>query len=616
MGGLELFMRIAVLVVNIGLSAALVGCHKDETDVVLPGEPEDTSVVVTGDVHPGVTSADLAIEAGFQDWDFGHFTRGRSCTVADFDLDGLQDIALGNPSDESYILRNATEPGGPLKFEPSTVLVTGTLSWVIQAADYDNDGDWDLFQGNGGIEGNEFNRLWRNEQIPTGSLTFTDVTQEAGVPGPKNRDGVFVPAPNGGATWGDVDRDGDIDLFVSEDVWPLRSYDRLKPGDWQGYDLMFVNNGDGTFSNQAFSLGLLSQEPTRHSHFFDADNDGDLDLYENNFTKPKKLWMNRLVETGELSFTDITEHAMLDGGDMGYPLESFSSGTADFNNDGFEDIISFVRGYPSTGPYLLGHTIFLNYQGQGFVDATALTNLNNPFEPGLRNHAFNGVMGSTPTDMNGDVLVDVWIGNGGPESGQANQLFVARELVEHEFPGVGKLMVPVFDNWTDLIDFPAEQDPAAIAAGIEYPAYPYRGHGTCVADFDQDGVLEIAVQEGGTYLWGGEISREPNRLFQLRMPEKQSWLSVRPEGDGVHVSRDGIGTKLAVTAANAAGEEWTVHKKLYGGVGFSASTGFDIFVGLKDAIDIVSVDILWPDGFEQTMTDVELDQRIVVRRSE
>ena len=76
---------------------------------------------------------------------------------------------------------------------------------------------------------------------------------------------------------------------MSQDVWPLRSYDRLITSDWQGYDLMFVNNGDGTFTNRAFELGLLSQEPTRHSHFLDADNDGDLDLYENNFTKPKKL---------------------------------------------------------------------------------------------------------------------------------------------------------------------------------------------------------------------------------------------------------------------------------------------------------------------------------------
>jgi hypothetical protein len=273
-----------------------------------------------------------------------------------------------------------------------------------------------------------------------------------------------------------------------------------------------------------------------------------------------------------------------------------------------------VRGYPSGGPYLLGHTIFLNVEGQGFVDATAASNINSPFEPGLRNHAFNGVMGSLPADMTGDGLVDVWIGNGGPESGQENQLFIARELVDVEFPGVGTMKVPVFDNWTDLIAFPPEEDPAAIAAGIEYPAYPYRGHGTCVADFNQDGNLDIAVQEGGTYLWGGEISREPNRLFQLYQPEAHSWIAIRPNGDGINVSRDGIGTKVVVTTLDAEGNESTFHKKLYGGNGFSGSLGMDIYVGLGDATEIVSVDLLWPDGTEVTLEDVELDERIVVQR--
>lgn len=611
-------MHVSAVVVCLGLSAVLAGCQPGgDKDIELTDTPDDTSDTDTdaGEVHPGVTSVDLAVSSGFQNWQaFGHFNRGRSCTVADFDLDGRQDIVLGSPSDETFVLRNVTEVPGEVRFAPGTLLTQGSLSWVVQSFDYDNDGDFDIYQGNGGIEGNEFNRLWRNEQIPTGSLTFTDVTLEAGVPGPQNRDGEFVASPTGGITVGDVDQDGDSDMYLSEDVWPLRSYDRLKPGDWQGYDVLFVNNGDGTFTNRAFDVGLVSQEPTRHSHFLDADNDGDLDLYENNFTKTKKLWRNRLVETGTLSFADVTAGAMLDGGDFQYPLETFSSGTADFNNDGFEDVIAFVRGYPSGGPYLLGHTIFLNYQGQGFVDATALTNLNNPFEPGLRNHAFNGVMGSTPADVNGDGLVDVYIGNGGPEEGQADQLFVARELVDHEFPGVGTLKVPVFDNWTDLVDFPAEQDPDALAAGVEYPAYPYRTHGTCVADFDSDGLVEIAVMEGGTYLWGGEISREPNRLFQIRMPVKPRWLAVHPEGNGTDVSRDAIGTKISVTVVNAAGDEWTVFNKLYGGVGFSSSSGFDVSFGLKDAVDIVSVDVLWPDGERTSVDDVALDQRIVVQR--
>ncbi len=607
-------MRPAVVVALFSLLAA---CQEGQ-DFSPPSIVGDTLTDPTqplADVHPGVTSVDIGVESGFQDWSFGHFKRGRSCAVADFDNDGRQDIALGHPADESFILMNVTEPGGPIKFEPGQLFETGSLSWVVQPADYDNDGDYDLFQGMGGIEGLEFNRLWRNELIPSGQLTFTDVTLEAGVPGPKNQEGQFVPAANAGANWGDVDMDGDVDLYVSEDVWPLRAYDRLKPSDWMGYDLLFVNNGDGTFTNRAFEVGLRSQEPTRHSVQLDFDNDGDLDIYENNFTKLKKLWLNKFVETGELRYVDVTAGAALEeNGNMQYPLETFASATADFNNDGFEDIIGFVRGYPSGGPYLFGHTLFLNMQGHGYVDATEVSNLNNPFEPGLRNHAFNGVMGCNPSDVNGDGLIDVYIGNGGPESGQENQLFVARELVDTEFPGIGTLKVPIFDNWTDLIDFPAAEDPKAIEAGIEYPPYPYRGHGTCIADFDNDGLVEIAAQEGGTYLWGGEVSREPKRLFQIRTPEKPNWITIHPKGDGVTVSRDAIGTRIAVTVLGPDGDEWTVHKTLHGGNGFSSQNGFDLNFGLKDATEITKVQVLWPDGTSSSIDDVEMNQRIEVQR--
>lgn len=597
--------------------ALVLGCTPDDPvtkgTVIDTTEPPDE----TG-VHPGVTSVDLAVPSGFQDWHFGHFKRGRSCAVADLDLDGRQDIVMGNPSDESLIMRNVSTGPGHVAFEPANVLIGQeegrSLSWVVQPSDYDQDGDYDLFFGMGGIEGLEYNHMFRNELVPTGELAFTDVTAEANLLGPRDLEGNIVEAPNAGAVWGDVDLDGDVDLFVSEDVWPLAKYGRLKPLDWMGYDLLMLNQGDGTFENVAFQVGLISQEPTRHSILVDVDNDGDLDLYENNMTKFKKLWLNLLKETGELRFTDITAAASLDGGDLAYPLETFATSTADFNNDGWQDIMAFVRGYATQGPYGLGHTLFLNVEGRGFVDGTEISQINNPFEPGLRNHAFNGVMGCTPSDVTGDGLVDVFIANGGPETGMNNQLFVAKELVDVDYPGIGTVKVPVFENWTDLIDFPAEEDPAAIALGIEYPPFPYRGHGTCVADFDRDGVLEMAVQEGGTFLWGGTISQEPDRLFQLQLPQKNHWISIHPVGDGTRVSLDAIGTRIAAYWLDADGDEHAVHNTLRMGNGFGANNGFEVFLGLGQAVSLDRVEVLFPDGELVVLDEPAMDQVLTVQR--
>jgi hypothetical protein len=199
--------------------------------------------------------------------------------------------------------------------------------------------------------------------------------------------------------------------------------------------------------------------------------------------------------------------------------------------------------------------------------------------------------------------------------GWTDSFFVAKELVDHEFPGVGTVKVPVYENWGELVDFPAEEDPVAIALGAEYTTYPYRGHAVCVADFDRDGVVEIAVQNGGTLLWGGDIgSREPNRLFQVHLPQPGHWLAVQPYGDGLTVSRDAIGTRMKVTAATPDGGTRVVHLTLKGGNSFSAMNGFELFFGLGDATAVTELQVLWPDGEVDRLTDVGLDQRIEVRR--
>src|SRR4030095_15826099 len=161
---------------------------------------------------------------------------------ADFDNDGYKDAFFGCFTDRSRLFKNvAASPEQPStrKFVEVTDTaglvkkVDGDFVVVASAADYDNDGDLDLYTGryldprrhlpttlfytrNG-----EGNRLYRND----GNFHFTDVTKEAGI----NETGLTL-----GVAWGDYDNDNDLDIYIANDF---------------GRDALLRNNGDGTFTD-------------------------------------------------------------------------------------------------------------------------------------------------------------------------------------------------------------------------------------------------------------------------------------------------------------------------------------------------------------------------------
>ncbi len=566
--------------------------------------------------------SDIGLTSGFQGYLLGHFLRGRATVFADFNLDGRPDVYLGNPGDESLVLVNAPGPNGRL-FKLAQVLVTDDFTWGAAAADYDNDGDYDLFIPCGGNEGDSFNYLFKNMFIEEGRLRFVDVTEAAGVKGVVP-DGGTDPARAhyANAVWGDYDRDGDVDLFVnvndserqqpgapgihgptSPGVKPSDLDCGLPPGQEEAGEplvdrnVLWRNNGDGTFTDVTVEVGLDATRfrPTRHSTFFDADNDGDLDLYENNHFDLNVLWRNLLVESGSATFEDATAAFSPPGEDLQYPFGSFVSCSADFNQDGWEDLIVFKRGPGITGPYPEGHALFLNQGGTGFVNVAEAAALNNPFEPQ------DGVMGSMIGDVNADGLPDVYVGNGSPTTGQYDQLFLSD----------GELgAAPHFINRSDLIDFEAPK-----RNGITYPPYPYRTHGTGFVDVDGDGTLEIAVNNGGPVA-EPDIVREPNRLFKLTFSDPAGWLAVRPVGDGAAVSRDAIGTRFALTVSMGGGTPWTLYRTLFAGSCFSAQNGFDVHFYVGDADTVHELRVSWPDGEVDTVTEgLAINGSFVIERA-
>lgn len=173
------------------------------------------------------------------------------------------------------------------------------------------------------------NKLYLNR----GNFVFEDITEMAGVEG--NSDW------NTGTVMADINGDGLLDIYVCAVV----GIHGLK-----GYNELYINNGDNTFTEQAEKYGLNFDNYSTSASFFDYDNDGDLDMYllnyavhtKNSFGKADILRNNRNYKSGDKLlrndgevFTDVSEKAGIFGGPNGYGL---GVATQDFNNDGFVDL--------------------------------------------------------------------------------------------------------------------------------------------------------------------------------------------------------------------------------------------------------------------------------------
>jgi len=191
----------------------------------------------------------------------------------------------------------------------------------IAPADYDNDGDLDIFVGAGPEEGTSgFHVLLRND-----GDRFVDVAPEAGV---AERDSGFS------SSWGDYDNDGDLDLYVATlGLYGTSTRNRL-----------YRNEGNGTFTDVTEQAGVGDLRPSTGAVFADFDNDGLLDIYVLNTPNDRGEGRNTLYRNnGDGSFSDITVQA-----GVGDPRRGYSLTVGDYDNDGFLDIyVGNSRGEPN-----------------------------------------------------------------------------------------------------------------------------------------------------------------------------------------------------------------------------------------------------------------------------
>jgi tetratricopeptide (TPR) repeat protein len=247
---------------------------------------------------------------------------------------------------------------------------------IIQA-DYNNDGCTDILVLRGGWEIAQRKSLLRNNC----DGTFTDVTRQAGLAAPATSSQTAV--------WADINNDGLLDLFV---------------GNESGPNQLFLNNGDGTFKEIAAAAGVDKSAFTKAVVAADYDNDGYMDFYVANYRGYNSLFHNNHDGT----FTDIAKQAGVLGTGHSFPAWFF-----DYDNDGWPDL--FVTSYymsvteiartylglPHNGGTL---KLYKNLGNGAFRDVTVEAGLDKVFMP----------MGSNFGDVDNDGYLDIYLGTGDP----------------------------------------------------------------------------------------------------------------------------------------------------------------------------------------------------------
>ncbi|MDX2178976.1 MAG: CRTAC1 family protein [Bryobacteraceae bacterium] len=469
-------------------------------------------------------------------------TVGPGVAVLDFDNDGLMDLYFVNSGPSDFFapkapLRNALYRNlGRNRFRDVTLeaQVSGRdFGMGAAAADYDNDGDTDLFVANYGS-----NILYRNE----GNGTFRDVTAAAGL---DHR------AWHTSAVWFDYDRDAHLDLFVANYVHYEKKlvdlcFDRiLKISAYcvpklfaSTSSLLYRNRGDGTFEDVSGRSGIAAYAGKAFGAVAtDIDNDGWLDLFVASDMAPNALFRNRRDGT----FEDIGLTAGVAYSQAGEPRSGMGADATDFDGDGWQDL--FVA----------------NIDQQFFALYRNLRNGEFREEPGeiRRDTRLLSGWGLKFFDFDNDGDDDLLLANGHPDDNIARRMpgvtYAEPFLLFENRSGV-------FKNASHLLGTLAAQKVNA--------------RGLAIADIDNDGALDAIVG----------VNNGAPLILHNRAPQKHNWV-------GLNFDRSLVGGRIRWTAS---GKVYT--RQIAAGGSFLSSHDPRVLLGLGDATQVGPIEITWPSG--------------------
>jgi enediyne biosynthesis protein E4 len=496
-------------------------------------------------------------------------TMGTGVGWIDYDQDGLMDLffvqsAATDVYKPSHPLSSALyHNNGDGTFtdvtEKAGVGAAGLYGQGVAVGDFDNDGYPDLY-----VTGYGRAILYHNN----GDGTFTDVTEKAGV------------ADKGGwstsAGWFDYDKDGYLDLLVcnyiewspKNNIWcgehrpGYRAY--CHPDNYKGQRLkLYHNNHDGTFTDVSEKSGVgLPEAKGMGVVLADFNNDGWPDIAVANDTWPNFLFINKKDGT----FKDVSFTSGIAASEDGKYEAGMGIDAADVDGDGWLDL------YVTHLDFELNR-LYHNNRDETFDDVT--------YASGIGNKAiFLSGVTMKFLDYDNDGWTDICQANGAmldninlyhTEVTYKEPMLMFRNMGHGKFEKVSEQLGPDFMR-------------------------PVAGRGLAVADFDNDGDLDLAVNDRGDY----------PELLRNDGGNANHWLEVLLIG--TKSNRDAVGSTLKLTS-----EGFAQMKQRQGGSGYMSASDPRIHFGLGQRRSIESLEITWPSGTVDKLTNVPIDQIITVK---
>ncbi len=491
--------------------------------------------------------------------------------IFDYDGDGYPDIYFVNGGRMPSLIKDSPQysnrlfrNNGNLTFTDVTdkAGVAGAgYGMGANAGDYDNDGKLDLYVTN--VTGNQ---LFHNN----GDGTFTDVTAKAGVGG-----GSFEGRKmwSVAAAWVDYNNDGLLDLFVSNycqwapDVGPpckvngQRVY--CNPRYYKPLpNTLYRNNGDGTFTDVSQETGI-AQHPGRGMGVAIADYDGDgfPDIFVANDDTPNQLFHN----LGGKKFEEVAADASVAYTEEGNVISGMGVDFRDLSNHGRPDLwVTAME--KETFP------LFLNHGHGQFTEATDVAGL--ALETAQMSGWSNAIL-----DLDNDGWKDLIVARSNVLDNVA--LFARRSYAEPN---------AVFRN---LADGKFKNVSGSAGPSFQIPAVH---RGLAFGDLDNDGRLDVVVS----------VLNGPARVFHNLTRNGNHWILLKLTG--TKSNRMAIGARIRLVTASG----FTQYNHVTTSTGYASSSDPRVHFGLGGSRVAREIEILWPSGIRQVLENVSGDRIVSV----
>jgi enediyne biosynthesis protein E4 len=548
------------------------------------------------------------------------------------------------PGEQPPLFRDATKEAA-LNFHHFTGATGEYLMPEIMGSggallDYDRDGDLDVFLVQGSFldekktlrdasfpppqDWKPGHRLFRNELIPNGKFRLTDVTAKAGV---------GVASFGMGAAVGDIDNDGDPDLYVTN----------------VGPNLLFRNNGDGTFTDVARESGVDDPRWSSSAAFLDYDHDGDLDLYVANYVDFNVRSAKRCyAPTGELdyctpsAYRPVVHRLYRNDGKGAFTDVTIASGIgvvlgpglgvacADFNHDGWIDVYVANDG--------AANWLWLNRGDGSFVESGLLSGAAYAMD-GAARAGMGATAGDFDNDGDDDLLVTNLTREGGTlfrnltqqgSRGAFHDISDALNITKYTFLSTGFGV-----GWVDYdndgwLDFFAANGAVTKIPKLKGTLYPFQqtnqlfhnereaatfreitsqedptlgllevSRGAAFGDLDNDGDVDLLVTN----------NNGPARLLLNQIGNRRHWLAIRLEG--VRDNRDGLGAMVGIERSGRK----TLWRQAHTDGSYLSAGDARVYFGLDSSTVVDRVVVRWPSGVEERWDQLKADRLTTLRQN-